>query len=229
MRGTWINHVVVCIFLALCARLVVLEAQKADLAKAVRTEAFARDSLAAVLDTTKKQMIAGQAYWTKQVVQTRLERDSVDKALQQVSRARASLAVQIAERNVSAEAPVTAENDVRTATFTHDSTPYHISAIVRLPPPPSTGTAQFNVKVDPLRIGVRVGCAVHFKTVRTAFVNIDVPSWADVAIETAKYERDVCNTPPPVIKKSSAVKAFLYGAATGVLVPQVLRTALGSR
>jgi hypothetical protein len=187
----------------------------------VRQLGFQQDSLEAVHDSTKKVLIGDIAFWTRRAVQIRIQRYSVDKALQQETRAKAALAVQVARLRDSASAPVKEVEGVRSATFSHDVPPYHVRSVVTLPAPPATGTAHFDIALDPLRLEVRVGCAVppNRAEIRPAYVNVQGPEWATVQLGSVFYEQSVCNPPVTInTQRASTVKAFFTGAAAGVLV-----------
>lgn len=157
------------------------------------------DSLEAVNDTTReiKNILADSLrYFERRAVQTELEADSLDKALERESRVRANAEARVDSlESVIASSSVSEDSlGVRTASFDFYDEPYTIDAEIVMPPPPRSANLILNVKLDPIPLSFRVGCSENPDTdIKRATIGITTPDWAEVELKEVTQEPGVCN------------------------------------
>jgi hypothetical protein len=168
-----------------------------------RGNALRVDSLEAVNDSTRdmndkaKKILADSMLKgvERRAVQAEIQRDRLDKALGRVTQALASVQYSLRALEANGQtSPVVDSGDLRTATFEVDSTPYHATAKVALPPAPAPGKFSLEVKIDSARVGVRIQCGKASSTgIRPATVGVTTPPWLDARIENPIFDPEVCN------------------------------------
>lgn len=155
----------------------------------------------AAADSTRRVwtgvIAANRSYWVRQIVQVRLERDSLDRALDSRPRVRADVGVTVAgvDTVVVADTVVVDTADVRRATFRARREPFTVAAAVALPPPgPLSPTLNLSIALDTLDMGVRIGCGPPGpQGVRRATFGAELPWWATPRVRSVEQEPGVCN------------------------------------
>lgn len=190
----------------------------------IRTLSFEADSLRAHNDTTKyllgkqiKGLSDALVVSQRLVVQTKQQRDAVDRELRIERRARAAITATVGKVDTVLVAPVVDDDSVRAARFQHDETPFHVTADVRLPRAPADGTMYLTLLMDPIRAGFRFGCLPPVNGVRPATVAITGPEWLKFSVDTASQSPEVCNTRASVPLSAKAKYAALGAAALATL------------
>jgi hypothetical protein len=153
----------------------------------------------------------------QRIVQTEIERDSIDRQLKVESRVRAQLEVMVDSLQVTAAAPVTVDStdstDTRSASFRVRQEPFTALALVELPPPPADGRIDLTIRVDPLPLNARVVCGPRKDGIRRANVVFEVPEWASLRVERVSQDPAVCNAPAGLpAPRSSSTYTLLFAA-----------------
>lgn len=181
-----------------------LRSEVADLREDLRSSRLATDSVEAVADSTREVLVGWQdstRFWQRRAVQTGLERDSLDEALAQESRARAALQVTVRTYRDSLRATQGVTEDragTRRATFRRYREPFQLDARVVVPPPPDTASMTFGIRMDPIPLTLRIGCALDSgRDVVPANITLGTPPWAEARLEDVVQDDEVCNPIPP--------------------------------
>lgn len=215
---------------ALVAAIGVQELQKRSLRAENVELALDLDRSQAEKDSTRRVLrgLKGAfAFWQRRAFQTTLERDSLDEALGQESRARLAAELQVDSLRATAEALVVVDTvtDTRSASFDVRQEPFTVAADIRLPPPPSAGEIDLGVDVDPVALGVRLTCGESDGRVRPASVLLTTPEWLTARVDSVRQDPEVCNPgildgPDDGTWVPSWLVAPAAGAAGGYLVEQ---------
>lgn len=176
------------------------EREKDLLRQQARAAALRTDSIEAAGDTTRMLMVSALedhvAYYTRRMIQTAAERDSLDRELGQETRGRAELAAVVDElRDTIAGDTILVEEGVRVARFNVRQEPYTVEATAWVPPPAYKPTLALGIQLDTAQIGVRVAC-VPAVPVNKAVTGITTPEWLPVTVTGAFLDPSVCNPPP---------------------------------
>lgn len=174
-----------------------LRHQNDNLREDLTAQRLVTDSVEAVSDTTREVTLEVLAdvsrYYERRVVQTELERDSIDQELNQVSRSRAQLSARIDSLRRQVRSDTTyLSNDVRYAEFNFYNEPYTVDASVSIPPPPEPADLEIDIRLDQIPFDVRIGCSGDGE-IRRASIGVTGPTWAEVQIEDVRQEPEVCN------------------------------------
>lgn len=134
---------------------------------------------------------------TQLVVQTKQQRDAIDRALKQERTANVELRATIAElrTSTSGSGVTIGANDTRSDTFNVRQAPYTISARATLPAA-GAGRLDVAVRLDPANVGVRLGCSVDrfVGGVRQANVTLTAPTWLTLSTSSVEQDAGVCET-----------------------------------
>lgn len=210
-KGAVIKWAVLVLFIA--ANLVLwTRAHRRDVAQRARIQALALEAanITARLDTLRRLSTLSHddsvalnigdsvAVLTRLVVQTRQERDAIDKALKQ---SRVSEATLRATARVVDTVRVTSSDTVRvnvagdrSATFDVRAEPYTMHAVATLP---SRGTATLDslrIRLDTAVISARLGCAdrADANGIRAAMLTLRAPQWLTVTSSEVSQDPSVC-------------------------------------
>lgn len=149
-------------------------------------------------------------------VQQEAARDSIDKLLGVVSRARvtATIEVNAVERRLPGTVdPAPADSTVRLAHFVMDEAPFHLDIRASVPPPPEPASAEIRLRLDPIPLGVRLACQPPEHGVSRASVIVVGPKWAEVNVDGVQQHPSVCNQPVSVKGPTRLRWAALGGGA----------------
>jgi hypothetical protein len=191
--------------------------------------ALKSDSTTAAADTTRvvswrAQKVLGDsiAAVERRSVQVQMHADALDKALGRVSAALTSITAVVRTLNVKNKPGTVVTVDamdttIRKSTFVVDSTPFHVVADVKLPPPPRVGMIDLSVRLDTLRLRPRLQCGKPVDNVRPATILVETPKWLPAVIDSSRVDISACN--PQLIQKRdwspwwAIPAAFVAGAA----------------
>lgn len=233
--GKWAPWALV-IIVALWGSCQTLEASKAR--KRAATAALAASNEAAAHDSTRQlagavAKLLGDSLQAVQrlAVQTRLERDQLDRALKLERIASAGLRVTIAElRRELASGPVLEDTaGTRSASWSLRQPPYSIEATATLPRPPATGTLAIGVRLDSIPLHLRLSCGAPDQFgIRPAAATLTGPPWARLELGRVEQDQDVCRSPALVKKGPSRLKWTLIGAGLVTVIREGLKLLGGS-
>lgn len=173
--------------------------------------AIKSDSIAAAADTTRvvswrAQKILGDSLSAveRRTIQVQMKSDALDQALNRVSAVVTSLTAVVKTLNVKNKPGTVvtlnaADTTIRQSTFRVDSTPFHVVADVKLPPPPRVGTIDLSVRLDTLRLRPRLQCGKPVDRVRPATILVETPTWLPTVIDSSRVDISACN--PQLIAK----------------------------
>jgi hypothetical protein len=155
-------------------------------------------NLKASLDTTRLVLLdeaTGKRTYQRLSEQHEIERDALDRRLKQESafRARVEVTLKRIEARIQADT-VTRDGNVFTIPFIHDETPFHITGSTSVDTEAMSGHTDLAVSVDPITLGVRVGCQ-RSGAVNAATVNVSTPGWLTAKLDSVTSEPRVCNPP----------------------------------
>lgn len=123
--------------------------------------------------------------------------DALDRALHRLTAANATLSAEIIALRTTVLGTVSVDSvDVRSASFTVDTTPYHGTATVKLPPT-GAGSLDLRLSLDPIPLGARVQCGEPVSGYRPATLLVAAPQWATVRIDSVRSAPGVCNPERP--------------------------------
>jgi hypothetical protein len=184
------------------------------------------DSLQAAADTTraisaKAQKVLGDsiAGVERRSIQIQMRADALDKSLGRISAVVTNLSGVIKTltvKNKPGTVVVVDSSDTRSSRFVVDSTPYHVIADVKLPPPPRVGLIDLSVRLDTLHLQPRLQCGKPVDNVRPATILVATPKWLPTVIDSSRVDVSACN---PQLLKSGGLPwwtipaAFVAGAA----------------
>lgn len=184
------------------------------------------DSLQAAADTTRAvswraQKVLGDslAAVERRTIQVQMKADDLDNALQRTSAVVTSLTAVVRTLTVK-DRPGTVvtlnakDTTIRQSTFKVDSTPFHVVADVKLPPPPRVGSIDLSVRLDSLRLRPRLQCGKPVDNVRPATILVETPRWLPVVIDSSRVDISACN--PQLIRKRDWSPWWAIPAAFGV-------------
>ena len=188
--------------------------------------ALQSDSVAAAQDTTRSYLLGMLHLWERRAIQTRLERDELDKLLKGTSAVRAGLELQIRElqAQVHSQPMVQEPNDVRFAHFAIRQMPFTVAADITLPPPPRIAGMDLSVRLDPAHLAARITCGQESHGVAPASLDLTAPSWLTVTLDSLAFEPRVCS---PIAVNVAAAGALRTPWWTNVLA--VLAGYVGGR
>lgn len=172
--------------------------------RAAERLALKADSLQASADTTRnvswranKVLGDSLAAVERRTIQTPgIKRDELDKVLSRVTVLTTRLDATIRKLNVqngTGTSVVVDSKDVRSSTFHVDSTPYHVDASVRLPPPPALGKIDLAVRLDTVSLRPRLQCGKAVDNVRPATILVETPTWLTAKIVNSQVDVSACN------------------------------------
>jgi hypothetical protein len=183
------------------------------------------DSLQAVADTTrivsaKAQKVLGDsiAGVERRSIQIQMHADALDKSLGRISAVVTNLSATIRTLTVKNN-PGTAvtlngtDTTSRQSTFHVDSTPYHVVADVKLPPPPRPGLIDLAIRIDTIHYSTRLQCGKPVDNVRPATILVTMPKWLPVTIDSSRVDVSACNSQ---LLKSGGLPWWTIPAAGGV-------------
>jgi hypothetical protein len=195
--------------------------------------ALKADSLQAVADTTRRTSLSRRdslkifgdslSAVERRVVQTKISNDALDNALHRASVLITRLDATIQNFNVknrpgTAVTLVSSDTSIRQSTFHIDSTPYHVDATAKLPPPPRVGTLDLAIHMDTVFMRPRLQCGEAVDGVKPATILVETPTWlTNVKINQSLVSPSACN--PQLITKRdwspwwAIPAAFIAGAA----------------
>ena len=162
----------------------------------LRSARLTSDSLQAVAETQVTQLRGNLRIVQRQVVQTQLQRDSLDRLLRAkrpVSRVGAVVTIRSVDTVLVGEA---ADSTGRQATFEAYHPPYSIVAQASLPIPPETPQLRLAIRLDTIPLGLRLGCTPG-KGIQSAYAAITSPIWAQVNLVALTQDPLVCNPVKP--------------------------------
>ncbi len=218
---SWIYLGIITAFLSMFAY---ANAQRAKVAEL----AFEKDSVEASADTLKAFVHGHYTLYVKRSIQVSLDRDSLNKALKTIPKARVSavVSIQTVHDTVPITVPVVESGDslltMAFADTTHPPFSLRVEAIANL----NTKSANFTyaVGVAPFHMGVRLDCGAELNGVRPALVSFDLPSFLRLAVDSSSQSKEVCSPKPSLLdngngstaKRTSAIFVIggLLGAAT---------------
>jgi hypothetical protein len=148
---------------------------------------FAKDSVEAVNSRTVLLLAGKNRVYSRRVVQTKLERDSLARALRTETRLNASLTLVLDSVSGSS---VSVSKD-GTYVFHRYEGPYTLDAKVTVTG--DTGSLKFSIKQDPLGLGIRLECSESSTPVRSASILVLAPAGVTVSVDSASQSRDVCS------------------------------------
>lgn len=194
------------------------------------------DSLEAVKDTTRLRQV--QAYgrivdvYQRRAVQTQDLNDELTDSLDMEVRARTALETRVRDLETSAEGTVTTvvvdSDSLAAAEFEFRQEPFEVWAQVVMDDPP---IMDIRISVDPMNLGVYVGCQPPGRGISPAFVSVETPPWAVVGVVNPRFHPDVCNPgildPPSMwerIKPAAQVTGLVGGIAGTFVIIHKLAT-----
>lgn len=183
-------------------------------------EALARDSVEAVLDSTRELVgIMGDSarVWQRRALQARQDADALDRQLGQARQALVALeaTVRPLDTTLVGVAVAAPDSTTRVARFQARQEPFTVLAVATLPRPPAQPTLALGIGLDPVPLRVRVGCADGPGLVRPANVTVEGPPWATVDLLFASTDPAVCNGRLLAPKRPPGWSLPLAGAAGG--------------
>jgi hypothetical protein len=134
----------------------------------------------------------------KHVLQVTQRRDALDEALGRERRAAyiMNAAVDSLRRTTTAPVMVSADSDVRRASFDLRQAPYTVAAQVEIPQPPDSARLAIQVLLDTIKIGARLTCSTpDDHGIRAATIVASTPAWAAVSFGSVQQSPDVCMPP----------------------------------
>ena len=162
----------------------------------VREYSLRADSLQAVADTTR---LVSANTWERRAIQAELERDDLDRELEQVRMSTVETTVLIDTVYVETEADTTETlaDGTRYALFETYRKPLSAKLQVWLPEPPGAARLSMTTALDPIPLTVDVTCSesVYDSSVRRAMFRANGPEWADIRMNTGTVEPTVCLAP----------------------------------
>lgn len=189
-----------------------------------------KDSLEAVNDTTRDitnllrdkigSLEEDQRFLQRRIVQVELERDSIDEALNQESKARYSLQVQVS--NLHTFITTTEYMDslgYRTARFSEYQKPYTTTAIVNMPPfGEGRANMDLTISLDPATLNIRATCGDRDPNtgLRPASILLNTPAWLQTSVGNVYQDKELCNyelVNPPERKDKGILKSILTAGA----------------
>ena len=182
---------------ALCAE----RRRAANLALGVVNERAAHDTTRTVaLENTNVAHLLGDtlAMFEKRVVQARQERDAMDRALRTERIARYAMEAQVRtlQRDSVPAGQDTTLDGTRRAVFNIRDAPYDVHAEVEMPPGPDTARLSVRVRMDPLRLAVRLMCAPPDSNgIRAASITAETLPWAKVRFDQVEQSPELCASP----------------------------------
>lgn len=161
---------------------------------AARANGLRADSLVAVLDTERVISNGKESAFVLRVLQSQLVIDSLDILVKQKPKVKIVTVVTVDTLRLFDTVSVAVDaNDVRSANFTKDTTPFHVKLAVSLPPPPRAGQVSMQVSLDSIPLDARIGCGEKVGGVRSATTYVTAPPWAKVGLRQVQADPDVCN------------------------------------
>lgn len=223
------DYITVSLVVGLTLLLGVARCQRDQARDEARDNAFRADSIAAFSDSTRSMNAKAQKLLADSLIgverrawQAEIQRDALDKALGRTTHALTNMSLAFKDlRAQGVTTRVVESGDLRTATFKVDSTPYHATATVALPPAPAVGAFTLKVKLDPARVGVRIQCGKPSATgIRPATAAVTTPPWLDAELERPQFDPDVCNSEK---HKGFPWKSVAGGLLAGGILGAVIR------
>jgi hypothetical protein len=182
----------------------------ADLALSLSNGIAQRDSTHRVaLENQKVVSMLGDTLqlFAKKVVQAKQQRDALDHALRTERIARYAMVSMVDSlRRDSVTAPTqTIHDGVRRAVFNVRDEPYDVHAEVEMPSVPDTARLSVRVRLDPVRLNVRLSCGTtDANGIRGATITAESPRWAAVRFDQVEQSPDLCASPALLQRASSA-------------------------
>lgn len=169
-----------------------------------REAGLVRDSLEAVIDTTRLVEVSvlhdSLRLYERRVLQVAQESDSLDRALKRERRLKAEVSVAIAPIDMQGTSEPTVDSaDVRIMAFRNIRRgPVTIDSLyVRSPPLPAPAAMRIWARVEPIPLGIRMQCGLkEIDGIRPAFATVRAPQWATARIDSLQADPDVCNPAP---------------------------------
>jgi hypothetical protein len=206
-----------------------LQARRATVAqREAAASALRADSLVAAADTTRLVAIRGLTkIYERRVIQERQVADSLDRLLRRERIARVGLVATVRALDTTLTGHVTADSldNVRVAQWPPTyQPPFTIEARVELPRPPAEATLQIGVRVDPVRLGLRLGCGSAGRDgIRPASVAVEAPTWATIRLEQVSQSPDLCASPALQPKPKRRWPWLVAGVLVGMVGWEVIR------
>ena len=218
----FISVVAAAIILVLSWQLHKAHAEQERLALAESNARAAADVTRQVSAKAQKVLGDSLAAVERLVVQKEIKQDALDVVLNRVAVLTTRLDATIASLNVKNRPGTTVvvdSKDVRSSTFKVDSTPYHVVASVRMPPPPAPGAIDLAVRMDTIFMRPRLQCGPAVNGIHPATILVETPTWlTNARITDSQVSPSACN-PQIVAQKRDwspwwlAPVAFVGGVA----------------
>lgn len=194
--------------------------------------AFQQDSTAAANDTLKSFAHGHYTLFVKRAIQVSLNRDSLNKALKTIPKARVvtTFSVTTVHDTIPIVAPIVESGDSLLTMAFSDSThpPFRLDVQAVANVKTKTSDFTYQVGMSPFHINVRLDCGPEANGVRPATIGFDLPFFAKIAIDTASQSKEVCSPKPSLLdsgngstaKRTSAI--FVIGGFIGAVTYRFL-------
>lgn len=212
----WKLAVIAVLVLAMGGLYMKLEATERELGK----ERLAHENAVARADSTTEELQeldSRYRFFRRLSQQYKIERDSIDRKLDQESQARAQLAVQVRELRADSAIADTAyiEGDTRVAEFSRRLEHGLLTTKVRVPPAPAPPELRdIRFQLDPIMLEARIAC-IQKDNVRAASLTVRTPNWATVRVDSVVTEPRVCN--PDLLNGNGSQTMWVGTTAIGTL------------
>lgn len=185
--------------------------QVRNLERRLQDARFAKDSIEAVNDQTRKVngiLADSLTLVTRRAVQLQMRADGTDRALRSVSRVRVGLTATVRDLDAVLTADAADSIGTRMATLPFRQEPY--TGVISVRMSPTEATARIGIRLDTARLGIRATCsAKKVDGIRQASIYVSSPTWLTVAVDSVSQDRTVCNEK----QKRSLVTPALVGGA----------------
>lgn len=198
-------------------------------------EALARSNDAARADTTRMQLVRVSdsllTVYRLLAVQEKQRGDALDRALglERIANANLRATIRGFQQNIGSSDPVVVTpDDERVADFHVRQPPYTVDATATLPPPPRRGSLALSVALDPVPLGMRLGCApANAGGIRAAEVSVVAPPWARVQLDSVSQSPELCRSPALERRGGGWLWKGAVGGAGGYALARILASLIG--
>jgi len=209
---TWIVVVGMMIFTAMSVKINIERNRRIEAEQTARILQITALNAEVLLMTTVKltgakidELSDSVDVYRRRIVQERQTNLRLDAKLGQLAVANYKLTLRIDSLIQRIEAIVTDSGDSLHATFAIDQPPYRGTADVALPKVINTesrGRLELQISQDIMPITVHVSCGEELLNgVRPAFLDIGVPTYASVNLDSLTQAIEVCSPAPPDLKR----------------------------